>query len=149
MSRLLVAITLASTLVLIAWTRGAPSEHVAVERAVLDYVEALYQVKPELIERSVHPALHKQGVYRPEGASEYRIPSLMSFEQLKDLAGRWNVDGQRGPDLTHEVEVLDVLDMTAAAKLTAEWGIDYMQLMKSNGTWKIVHVIWQSHPLAD
>lgn len=46
-----------------------------------------------------------------------------------------------------EITVLDVLDKTAAAKLVAKWGIDYFQLAKQDGTWKIVHVLWQSHPL--
>ncbi len=44
------------------------------------------------------------------------------------------------------VVVLDLLDQTASAKLTASWGIDHMQLGKVDGKWKIRHVMWQSHP---
>lgn len=145
MSRTVIAAALIAILSLVSWTRADAEEEAAVRRAVLDYVEAIYHAQPELIERSVHPALHKQGLYRPEGASDYGTPLLMGYEQLVDLAARWNPDGRRG-DLTHEVEVLDMLDVTAAAKLTASWGVDYMQLMKSDGTWKIVQIVWQSHP---
>ena len=120
------------------------AEHAAVERAVRDYVEGIYQVKPELIERSVHPALEKFGTWRPDGQAEYRIPGKMTFEQLVALAGSWNAEGREG--LTYEIEVLDALDVTASAKLTADWGIDYMHLMKRDGTWKIVQVLWQSKP---
>jgi hypothetical protein len=42
--------------------------------------------------------------------------------------------------------VLDVLDHTASAKVTASWGIDYMQLAKFDGAWKIINVVWQTHP---
>ena len=111
----------------------------------MDYVEAIYQGKPDLIERSVHPALVKRGFYRPDDASEYRAPALMSYEQLVDLAGWWK-DTKEGEELTFAVEVLDVLDVTAAAKLTADWGIDYMHLAKVDGRWMIVQVLWQSHP---
>jgi Putative lumazine-binding len=39
-----------------------------------------------------------------------------------------------------------VLDKTAAAKIVAFWGIDYMQLAKYDGQWKIVNILWQAHP---
>ena len=42
--------------------------------------------------------------------------------------------------------MLDVLDQTAVAKVTANWGIDYMLLAKFDGRWKIVEILWQSHP---
>jgi hypothetical protein len=42
--------------------------------------------------------------------------------------------------------VLDVLDQTAVAKVTAQWGIDYMHLAKYDGRWKIINIVWQAHP---
>ena len=122
------------------------ADQAAVDRAVRDYVEAIYQVKPELIERSVHPALEKIGMYRPDDSKEYGLPGKMTFEQLRALAGKWNASGTQGADLTYEVEVLDVLDMTASAKLSAKWGVDYMHLVKSGGQWTILQILWQSHP---
>lgn len=122
------------------------ADRTAVERAVLDYVEGLYRAKPELIERSVHPELAKYGMWRPDQAREFQAPSKMPFQQLVDLAARWNAHGEQGKDLAYKVEILDVSDVTAAAKLTAKWGIDYMQLMRRDGKWKIIHVLRQSHP---
>ena len=49
-------------------------------------------------------------------------------------------------DTPKELKVLDVLDKTATAKLTAQWGVDYFQLEKSDDKWMIRHVLWQSHP---
>lgn len=40
----------------------------------------------------------------------------------------------------------EVQDQTAAAKLTASWGTDYLPLGKQDGRWMITHVTWQSHP---
>ena len=40
----------------------------------------------------------------------------------------------------------DVLNQTAAAKLTAMWGVDYMHLAKYDGKWKIVNILWQETP---
>jgi hypothetical protein len=44
------------------------------------------------------------------------------------------------------VTVLEVLDQTAVAKVRAMWGIDYLLLGKYDGRWKIVQILWQSHP---
>ncbi|MDH3628431.1 MAG: nuclear transport factor 2 family protein [Acidobacteriota bacterium] len=59
-----------SILVAAAFMTGPPisaqsdEDHAGVERAVLDYVEGLYELKPELIKRSVHPDLQKFGFAR-------------------------------------------------------------------------------------
>jgi hypothetical protein len=44
----------------------------AVRGAVLDYVEAIYNVDPSRIERSVHPKLAKIGFYRGPSDANYR-----------------------------------------------------------------------------
>lgn len=116
----------------------------AVKRACLDYVEGIYEVKPELIERGVHPDLEKYGYWRGEG-DEYRGVA-MTYEQLVELAGKWNKDGRAGEDAPKEITVFDVLDKTASAKLVAHWGIDYFHLVKEDGQWKILQVMWQSPP---
>ena len=148
MSKLLLAFPLLFSLGLLAARGERPEDRAAVEQAVRDYVEALYLVKPELIERSVHPALEKMGLYRPADATAYRTPGKMTFDQLRELAGLWNKDGKEGKDLQYDVKVLDVLDVTASAKLSAKWGIDYMHLAKTDGRWRIVQILWQSPPPA-
>lgn len=120
----------------------------AVERAVLDYCEAFYEMKPEYLERSVHPNLHKFGYYRNAADQPYR-KVYSDFDGLHDLAKVWNKDGHFGPDAKKTVEVFEVLDQIAVAKLIGDWGIDYVHLAKIKGKWMIVQVIWQSHPIVD
>ena len=126
--------------------QGTKSREVAaVERAVLDYCEAFYEVKPEYLERSVHPDLHKFGFARRSPNEAYRkIP--MNYSQLIELSKRWNKDGTKAKGAPKKVEVFDVLDQIACAKLTAAWGIDYLMLAKYEGKWKIEQVMWQIHP---
>lgn len=121
------------------------AEKAAVHQAALDYVEGVYEVNPSKIEKSVHPNLTKYGfMRRPTG--EY-APGQMTYQQLLGVAASWNKDGKRDLSIK-KVEVLDVLDQTAVAKVTAQWGIDYMQLAKYDGTWKIINIIWQTHPVS-
>lgn len=135
---------------LAAPSAGQSAEDVdGVESAVEDYLLGIYDVEPERIERSVSRDLVKFGYWKPSPDAEYR-PSPMNYEQLHALAGQWNVDNRQGidDDSPRDIEVLDVLDKTAVAKLTASWGIDYFQLEKIEGKWMIRHVIWQSAPSA-
>lgn len=120
-----------------------------VEAAVRDYVEALYDVAPERIARSVHRDMTKLGLARGEDGA-YRAYT-MTYDELYDLAGRWNVDNRQNitAETVKEIAVLDVLDKTATAKLTAQWGIDYMHLLHTSEGWKIIQVLWQTHPPRD
>lgn len=126
------------------------AEHAAnvegVRAAVLDYVEGLYEVAPERIERSVDPRLAKLGLRR-DAEGTYRERPL-TYEQLVRAARRYNRDGRVPADAPKDVTIYEVLDRTASVKLTAAWGVDYMHLAKLDGTWKIVNVLWQSHPPA-
>jgi hypothetical protein len=121
------------------------SERAAVERAVADYAEALYDVRPELIERSVHRDLIKRGFFRND-QGEW-VEDVMTWQELHALAGKWNTDrtvtAEQSP---WSVRVVDVFDQTATALLSAHWGIDHMQLARYDGRWQIVQVLWQVPP---
>lgn len=126
------------------YDRALEKEKAAVEAAVMDYVEALYNVEPERVEQSVHQELRKRGYYYNKDTYHQ---ADMSFAQLKDLAARWNKDGKRANAKSpKEIVIFDVLDKTASAKLTAEWGVDYFHLVKLDGKWQIMNVLWQSPP---
>jgi hypothetical protein len=124
-------------------TNGA-ADRDAVRQAALDYVEGIYTVAPDRIKRSVHPALVKRGFYKKDAATPY-VEMPMTFDQLVNLAASWNKEGTRNTSVK-EVAVLDVLDQTAVAKVTASWGVDYMLLGKYDGTWQITQILWQSPP---
>ena len=138
------AAVLALTIAVPASGQTKTADREAVRLAALDYVEGVYNVEPERIERSVHPNLVKRGFYKDAAAGPY-IESPMTYEQLVKLAGNWNKEKKRDISIK-QVDVLDVLDQTAVAKVTANWGIDYMLLAKFEGRWKITQIVWQSHP---
>ena len=122
------------------------AEKDAVAAAAMDYIVALYEAKPELIARSVHPNLAKVGFYRKKGDTAF-TSATMSYQQLFDLAGTWNKDGKRPVATAPKgVTVYEVLNQTASAKVTALWGIDYMHLAKYDGKWKIINILWQEPP---
>jgi hypothetical protein len=128
-----------------AAAQGA-ADSAGVRAAVLDYVEGFYQGDSTRLVRSIRPEVVKYGFFVPQKDSVYR-GEPMSFAEMNGYANNVKRSGRPAPATApKEIEILDVSDQTAAAKLTAWWGIDYLQLAKYDGRWMIVHVLWQSPP---
>lgn len=123
-----------------------PADREAVRAAVLDYVEGFYEGDTTRLVRSVWREVRKYGYHRraadaPYGGSAMPFPEFMSYANgIK--AGR----SRTPPNPPKEIQIFDVQDQTASAKLTAWWGTDYLLLAKQDGRWMITHVLWQSPP---
>ena len=124
---------------------AADKDDEGIRQAVLDYANSAYQVKPELVEKSVHTKLQKIGYVRGQDGGYREL--WMNFSELKELVSGWNKEGRFDPATARrDVKVLDRLDQTAVARLDAEWGIDFFHLAKIDGKWTIMNVIWQTYP---
>lgn len=143
--RKLILLIAAAVLLPVAAGAQTDADKEGVRAAVLDYVEGIYEVDASRIERSVHPELAKRGFFVKKGETAYSS-SVMTFQQLVDLAKSYNKDGRVKKDAPKEIVIFDVSDQTASAKLTAVWGIDYIHLAKYEGKWKFVNVLWQTPP---
>jgi hypothetical protein len=118
-----------------------------VKSACFDYINAFYKADTTLAYRSVHPSIRKTGFYFNEENGNYSEQLEMPFDQLVSLAKRWNSTGTRADENTQKhVDIFEVSDKTAVAKVSAVWGIDYISLMKIKDKWMIVNVLWQSPP---
>jgi len=123
----------------------SPGDKEAVRQAGLDYIESVYEMDASRVERSVHPELVKRGFFIKRGEANYSAAS-MTFAQLVELSKNYNKNGRIPKDAPKEVIIYDVSDQTASAKVIASWGIDYLHLAKYDGRWKIINILWQTHP---
>ena len=122
------------------------SDEKAIRQAVLNYVNSAYEVKPDLVDESVHPRLQKIG-YVPKKDGTGHREMWMTHEELKELVVHWNKDGHfDATTAKREIKILDQLDQTAVVRLDAEWGVDFFQLAKDGDKWMIMNVIWQTYP---
>jgi hypothetical protein len=122
---------------------GQAADRDLVYAAVEDYVDGLYLVQPDRIKKSVHPELMKKGYWKAKDKTGYAYEGIMTFDQLVELAGKWNAKGWLPKDAVKKIDIFDVQDQTASAKLTAHWGTDYFQLAKTDGKWMIINILWQ------
>ena len=140
-------LTIVCVLITTACLAQPNPEQIAVSNAVFDYVDAFYVGDSMKLHRSISPNVVKYGWYRPKDSTTYK-GEPMSFQEMVNYVAA--VKKRNNPAAAEKyvkkVDVLDVQDQTAAAKLTAWWGTDYILLAKMNGKWMITHVLWQSPP---
>lgn len=129
-------------------TRAQAPDVEGVRRAALDYLEGFYEGDSTKHIRSIHPSVFKHGYSRSRSTGQYS-PSEMKWPEGFHAYTRQVRTAGRGappPNAPKEVQVFEVLDQTASAKVTAWWGIDYLLMAKVDGAWRITHVLWQSTP---
>lgn len=145
---LALAATSALTLPLAIQAQATSPDREGVRRAALDYLEGFYEGDSTKLIRSVRTDVHKYGFSRGGNAPGYR-ESRMPWPEFLAFARRVRESGRTPPaSAPKEVQVLDVLDQTAAVKVTAWWGTDYLLMARFDGRWMITQVLWQS-PLVD
>jgi hypothetical protein len=90
--------------------------------------------------------VNKYGYYIPRDSTRY-AGSAMPWPEFMAYARRVRENNRQAPATAiKKVEIYDVLDQTASAKLTASWGIDYLLLARRDGRWMIRQVLWQTPP---
>ena len=124
----------------------SPQDREGVKRAVLDYVEGFYEGDTAKLVRGIRPEVYKYGFDWVEKEKKY-VGERMTWDEVLGYARRFKARGRPTPATAPKVvNLLDVQDQTASAKLTAWWGTDYVLLAKFDGRWMITSVLWQSPP---
>lgn len=116
--------------------KASDDDRAAINAALAGYVAAFYENKPETVDGFISPRLSKIGFMRR--GDELR-ELTMTLDQLRDLASRIDLPD----DAPSSYEILDIMDMTACARIEALWGVDYVHLAKVDGTWEILQIVWE------
>lgn len=114
-----------------------------IRQAALDYIESQHNPNAAQMERALHPRMVKRTFWKDRNTGKDYVREA-STEQMVLLAETYNKKGDKFPASPRkEIKILDATDRTASVKLIADEWIDYMHIVKINGTWKIVNVLWQ------
>jgi hypothetical protein len=115
------------------------ADSAAIRATALDYIEGWYTGDAARMERALHPKLAKRIVRAQNGQSQL---GDMTAEQL--IAATRAGYGKETPEAERQrdVTILDVFRDAAVVKIVARDWIDYLQVAKWDGEWKIVNVLW-------
>ena len=122
-----------------------PDESAAIKKTALDYIEGWYAGDAARMERALHPELAKRMISTDPktGRSQFNHMGAMALVQhTRDGGGK-----KTPPDRQlKEVTILDRYNNAAVVKIVASDWIDYLEVAKFNGEWKIINVLWELKP---
>ncbi len=114
-----------------------------IKQAALNYIESQHNPNPKQMEKALHPRMVKRTFWKDKATGKDYVRETTT-ESMILLAESYNKNGDKFPSTPKKnVTLLDVSERTASVKLVADEWIDYMHIIKLNGTWKIVNVLWQ------
>jgi hypothetical protein len=120
------------------------TDSAAIKATALDYIEGWYQGNAERMERAVHPDLAKRIVNTTaQGPSVLGHQSAMTLVQnTRRGGGKDTPPAQQRTD----VRILDIFQNTASVRVDADSWVDYLHIVKWNGRWVIINVLWENRP---
>ena len=109
-----------------------------------DYIKSIYISDSTMVETIADSTLQKSGHYYSPRQKAWSYED-MDFEGLQHTAATYNRKKWFPEWAPAEIEIYEVKEKVASAKVKAIWGFDYMLLSKKNGQWIIDKVLWQSY----
>jgi phosphohistidine phosphatase SixA len=120
------------------------SNQQAIIETLNNYVDGFYRGEAEKLKAALKPRLYKFGYLKNKESGEYEYYQHMNFDQAIAFVEKMKADGRsRDENEIRKVEILDISNHIASAKITAAWGVDYVLLSKDEGQWMIEQVIWE------
>ncbi len=120
-------------------------DEAAIKATALDYLMGWYTGDAERMERALHPDLAKRIVrIDPEGKWD-RVDGMSAMTLVQFTRKGYGTKvpvAERQADIT----ILDVFGNAACVRAVARDWVDYLQIGKVNGEWKIINVLWEMKP---
>jgi hypothetical protein len=118
------------------------SDSVKIKTCSLDYIEGWYNGDTARMERALHPDLVKMqlaGLKQTNGTIINAVSKSNMIEYTKAGFGK----ATPREKIKNEVVILDIYEDLASVRLNSYDYVDYLQLVRCNGEWKILTVIWK------
>ena len=125
---------LTTALILLVAPGGASAQTSAdsakIRATAMNYIEGFYEGDSTKLIRAVRPEVYKYGFYKAPDSTSYR-GMQMTWPGFMNYARNVKTNNRQEPAASvRKVQLLDVLDQTAAVKVTAVWGTDYLLMAR-------------------
>jgi hypothetical protein len=124
-------------------TQASKKDTLEIRNKSLGYLIALQQLKPDLMNEVMNDSLNKATIgYDRESKKEYARATTKT--EMMTFANNWNkANNQFPPKPNNEIEILDIYNRIATVKIISDNWVDYLHLIKLDGEWSIINILWQ------
>ena len=112
-----------------------------IRAAALDYAEGWYNADGDRMARALHPELAKRVQFSDSTGATW----IRSMGATELIHGARSGGGKSTPadKQRKDVRILDVFQKAASVRVDMSGWIDYLHLVKWNGRWVILNVLWE------
>ena len=127
-------------------TAQTAADSTAIVATAHDYIDGWYEGDAVRMERALHPHLAKRLVYSDKASGHSRLVEVSALDLVQgSKLGYGKIPAEERKDA---VTIFDIFGNAAIAKIEATAWVDYLQLIKWDGHWLIINVVWENRPKA-
>jgi hypothetical protein len=117
------------------------ADSAGIKAAALDYAEGWYGADGDRMARALHPELAKRVMFTDSTGNVW-IRSMGATELVRGAKSGGGKDTPADKQ-RKDVKILDVFQKVASVRVDMSGWIDYLHLVKWNGRWVILNVLWE------
>ncbi|MDT0551964.1 nuclear transport factor 2 family protein [Urechidicola vernalis] len=122
---------------------ASKKDSLEIKRIALGYLKALQELNPVLMDEVLNDSLNKVTIGFNRSIRKEVVTSI-SREKMIENATDWNKSGTRfPPDPNNQITILDIYHRMATVKLYSDNWVEYLHLIKLDGKWTIINLLWQ------
>jgi hypothetical protein len=123
--------------------KASRKDSLEIKRISLGYIIALQQLKPNLMNEVMNDSLNKVTVGFSRTLRKEAVTAIPKKRMIEN-AENWNKSNTRfPPNPSNQIKILDVYHRIATVKLYSDNWVEYLHLIKLEGKWSIVNLLWQ------
>ncbi len=124
-------------------SKSTLKDSMAIKKKALGYLIALQQLKPESMNEVLNDSLNKVTIgYDRSLKKEYARATTK--DQMIAFAASWNKANNKFPfKPSNKIEIMDIYNRIANVKLVSDNWVEYLHLIKLDGEWSVINLIWQ------
>jgi len=124
--------------------KASITDSLDIKRISLGYLIALQELKPELMKEVMNDSLNKVTLGFNRALKKEAVTAPLTKERMIQNAKNWNKSNTRFPPKpSNQIKILDVYHRIATVKLYSDNWVEYLHLIKLEGKWSIVNLLWQ------
>ena len=128
--------------IIISTNAQTSADTTAIKKTVMNYIEGFYTADADRMEKALHYDLAKRFV-TPERDGRNRVQHMSAMLLVK--VTRMQEDNSEKGKLEVDIKISEIYGKVAIVRAETDFFsfVDFIQLGKINGEWKIVNVIWE------
>ena len=117
------------------------ADSAAIRATAADYIEGWYEGDTTRMARAVHPDLVKR-IVRPN--EDGAVLQQMGAAELIGNTGAGHGASTPLEDRRSDIRLLDAFQNAAVVRIDAHGWVDYLQMSRWDGEWRIVNILWEA-----